>query len=62
MGLSKRDGRDRDCETNSREHRRMAKVDMKSATSTYDRFIGLLKWAVPIIALIVLFVVLLIAD
>ncbi|WP_267902077.1 hypothetical protein [Pseudoblastomonas halimionae] len=40
----------------------MAKVDMKSATSTYDRFIGLLKWAVPVIALIVLFVVLLIAD
>ena len=62
MGLSMRNWRDRESQINSREHRRMAHVDMKSANSTYGRFITMLKWAVPIIALIVLFVVLLIAD
>lgn len=40
----------------------MAKVDMDSARSTYDLFISLIKWSVPIIAVITLVVVLLIAD
>lgn len=40
----------------------MAKVDMDSATRTYDWFIGLLKWSVPLIAIIAAFVVFLIAD
>ena len=35
--------------------------DMKSATRTYSSFIGMLKWATPLVALIVLFVVMLIA-
>lgn len=35
--------------------------DMKSAKGTYDSFIGTLKWAVPVIAVITLFVVLLIS-
>jgi hypothetical protein len=35
--------------------------DMKAAQQTYDSFIGMLKWAVPITALIALFVVFLIA-
>jgi hypothetical protein len=35
--------------------------DLKAAEKTYGRFIGMLKWAVPVIALIVLFVILLIA-
>ncbi len=35
--------------------------DLKSAKSTYESFIGTLKWAVPVIAVITLFVVTLIA-
>ncbi|WP_267900639.1 hypothetical protein [Aurantiacibacter spongiae] len=35
--------------------------DMKAANSTYASFIGTLKWSVPLIALIVLFVVILIS-
>ncbi|MEO6153458.1 MAG: aa3-type cytochrome c oxidase subunit IV [Croceibacterium sp.] len=35
--------------------------DMKAHAGTYGSFIGLLKWAVPVIAVIVLVVVLLIA-
>jgi hypothetical protein len=40
----------------------MASHDMKSAEKTYGGFITLLKWSIPIIALIALFVVSLIAD
>lgn len=36
--------------------------DMKAAVKTYDGFIGLLKWSVPLIALITLVVVILIAT
>jgi hypothetical protein len=39
----------------------MATHDMEKAQSTYDRFMGTLKWAVPVIAVIVAFVVFLIA-
>lgn len=35
--------------------------DMKSAEKTYGRFIGMVKWSVPVIAAIVLVVILLIA-
>lgn len=35
--------------------------DMQAAKQTYDGFIGLIKWSVPILALIALFVVYLIA-
>ena len=35
--------------------------DMKAATSTYDSFIGLIKWSVPVIAVIAIVVVLLIS-
>jgi len=35
--------------------------DMKAHNSTYDAFIGNLKWSVPVIALIAFVVVLLIA-
>ena len=35
--------------------------DMKAANGTYSSFIATLKWAVPLIALIALFVVILIA-
>ena len=35
--------------------------DMKAAEKTYNGFIGLLKWTVPLIAVIVLIVVLLIS-
>ena len=35
--------------------------DMKAHATTYDAFIGLLKWAVPVIALIAFLVVLIIA-
>lgn len=34
--------------------------DMKAAKATYDSFIGLIKWSVPVIAVIVAFVVLVI--
>ena len=36
--------------------------DMKAAAKTYDGFIGLLKWSVPLIAVITAVVVVLIAD
>ena len=36
--------------------------DMKAHGSTYDSFIGLLKWAVPGIAIIAVVVVLIIAS
>jgi hypothetical protein len=35
--------------------------DMKAAEKTYHGFLGLLKWSVPLIALIVLIVILLIS-
>jgi hypothetical protein len=35
--------------------------DIDDAQGTYSRFMGTLKWAVPLIAVIILFVVLLIA-
>lgn len=35
--------------------------DMKSANKTYDGFIASLKWAVPLIAVITAFVIMLIA-
>jgi len=40
----------------------MAKVDMDSATKTYCGFINLLKWSVPVIAIITMLVVFLIAE
>lgn len=40
----------------------MASNDMKAANKTYSGFMGALKWAVPLIALITLFVVMLIAP
>ncbi|MEE4538647.1 MAG: hypothetical protein V2J51_09185 [Erythrobacter sp.] len=40
----------------------MASHDLKDARSTYDRFMSAVRWAVPAIALIVLFVMILIAD
>lgn len=36
--------------------------DMDRAKSTYGSFIGMLKWAVPLIAVIAAVVVILIAD
>lgn len=39
----------------------MATHDMDKARSTYDSFMGTLKWAVPVIAVITFLVVLLIA-
>ena len=36
--------------------------DMKAANQTYSGFISMLKWSVPIIALIALFVVVLISS
>ena len=39
----------------------MATHDMEKAQATYDGFMGILKWAVPVIAVIVAFVVMLIA-
>lgn len=35
--------------------------DMKAAERTYSGFIGLIKWAIPVIAVIVIVVVLLIS-
>lgn len=35
--------------------------DMKAHQGTYSSFIGLLKWAVPVIAVITLFVIFLIS-
>ncbi len=40
----------------------MATHDMDKARSTYERFMGTLKWTVPLIAIITLFVISLIAG
>ncbi len=40
----------------------MSANDMKSANQTYDRFIAMIKWAVPLAALITLLVIFLIAP
>lgn len=40
----------------------MATHDIDKARSTYESFMGTLKWTVPLIALITLFVVALIAP
>ena len=40
----------------------MASQDMKAAESTYGSFINLLKWSVPIIAVITAIVLVLIAE
>ena len=40
----------------------MAAKHIESAKNTYDSFIGMLKWAVPLICFITLIVVVLIAD
>ena len=40
----------------------MAANDMKAAKSTYSSFIASLKWIVPLLAVITLFVVILIAS
>lgn len=39
----------------------MAANDMKAAEKTYGGFITLLKWTVPVVAIIVLFVILIIS-
>ena len=40
----------------------MATHDMDKANATYSGFIASLKWAVPLIAVITLFVIMLIAE
>ena len=40
----------------------MSTHDMDKARSTYDSFMGAVKWIVPVIAVIALFVITLIAD
>jgi hypothetical protein len=40
---------------------KMATHDMEKAKATYESFMGIVKWAVPLIAVIVAFVVMLIA-
>ena len=40
----------------------MSVHDMDKARSTYEGFMGMLKWSVPVIAVIVLFVISLIAG
>lgn len=40
----------------------MSSHDMKSVNKTYGGFISLLKWSIPIIAVITLFVIMLIAE
>lgn len=40
----------------------MAVHDMDKANATYSGFMNALKWAVPVIALITLFVIMLIAE
>ncbi|GMN02634.1 hypothetical protein [Erythrobacter sp. MTPC3] len=40
----------------------MATHDMDKARATYSSFMGTLKWAVPVIAVITLFVIILIAE
>lgn len=36
--------------------------DMKAHSKTYSSFIGMLKWAVPLLAIITLIIVILIAE
>ncbi len=40
----------------------MAVHDMDKARSTYDSFMGTLKWAVPVLAIITLLIIMLIAE
>jgi len=40
----------------------MASHDMKSAEKTYGSFIGLLKWTVPVLAILTLIILVLISD
>lgn len=40
----------------------MSVHDMDKAQSTYDRFMGSLKWIVPLLAIITLFVIAMIAP
>ena len=40
----------------------MASQDMKSAEKTYGGFISLLKWSIPVIAVITFIVIMLIAE
>lgn len=40
----------------------MSVHDMDDARSTYDRFMSSLKWVVPLVAVITLFVIMLIAP
>ncbi len=40
----------------------MASQDMKAAERTYGYFIALVKWTIPIVALITLFVVIIISN
>lgn len=35
--------------------------DMKMASRTYDRFIGVIKWSVPLLAILVFLIVLMIS-
>ncbi len=35
--------------------------DLRAARKTYDQFIGMVKWSIPIIAVVVFIVILLIA-
>lgn len=45
-----------------RGYEKMSAHDMDKARSTYQTFMGSLKWIVPLIAVITLFVVMLIAE
>ena len=40
----------------------MSVHDMDKARSTYEGFMGMLKWTVPLLALLTLFVIMLIAE
>jgi len=40
----------------------MAVHDMDKARSTYEGFMGMLKWAVPILAILTLIIIMLIAE
>lgn len=40
----------------------MASHDMKSAQKTYGGFITMLKWSIPVIAIITLFIIMMIAE
>jgi hypothetical protein len=61
--LRSRRGRDRTAQQrNQQDYVQMASAnDMKAAEKTYGGFITLLKWTVPITALIALFVILIIS-